>query len=175
MDLVLLPGNSLNNKQWIDEVKIALGPTFNKTRVLYYSHWQTGDSLIDFEKEQTALKALTQDLGDLVIFAKSAGCLLILKMISQSKLKPKKCIFVGAALLWGEAQGWEVKSWLKDFSIPTLFIQKSLDPAISFKDLENQLVEAKVQNYKLVEIPGDDHHYDDVTQLKNLVLEFVKN
>jgi hypothetical protein len=164
MNLLLLPGNSKQNKVWIDGVESELKSSFDNTMVHYYDHWwsEDPDAIIDMEIELNRLDSTTESFGKYALFAKSAGALLALYGIYEGTLTPEVCVFVGTAINWGRKEGFEVDDWLANYSIPTLFIQKSFDPAISARGLSDLLQDREVQNYSLLEIPGDDHTYSDI-------------
>ena len=88
-------------------------------------------------------------------------------------IKPTACIFAGTAVGWAQATQENFDSWLQDYSVPTLFIQKTSDPAIAAEDLNELLTDSNAQNYKLLEIPGDNHDYEDINLLVNSSLEFM--
>lgn len=173
MNLVLLAGNSLSNKNWIEEVAGAMEPLFEKITIHYYKHWETGDELIDLDGELAALADTVKGLGSWVVFAKSAGTLLTLKGIKEGKISPAKCIFAGIAVDWGREKGFPVDEWLNGYATPTLFIQKSFDPAYSFANLQSLLQEKSVQNFETREILGENHHYEDIHLLQQEVREFI--
>jgi alpha-beta hydrolase superfamily lysophospholipase len=119
------------------------------------------------------LSDLTDALGPYVIFAKSAGILVVLKAIKNKLLNPKKCIFAGLPVYWADENNFNVRELISDYTIPTLFIQKTADPTISFNELKQFLKDVNVQNYQMKEVPGDTHHYENVTQLRDLINEFI--
>lgn len=80
---------------------------------------------------------------------------------------------MGTAILAGKSSGFPIDKWLASFSIPTLFIQKTFDPAIGAKQLKEALELNKVNNYQLEEIPGSDHHYKNFNLLSKLIQEFI--
>lgn len=51
MNLILLPGNSPENKGWIDELAKLFRPNFETVWVQYWQHWQEEKPVIDLEKE----------------------------------------------------------------------------------------------------------------------------
>ena len=166
MDIILLGGNSKTNKEWIHEVGKAFAPLFEKATVLDYEHWDTGGALIDLDAELVRLQGLIRGDSGQIIFAKSAGTLLALRGIKEGKLRPKGCIFTGLAAGWGRVNGFDVDSWLENYSTPTLFIEKTFDPACSFQELKSLIEAARVKNFLLKEMPGDDHDYGDIEFLK---------
>lgn len=60
----------------------------------------------------------------------------------------------------------------RKITIPVLAIDKTNDPSLAFADLQKQA--GDLPNFKLVEISGNTHHYEDVEGLGNLVREFLK-
>lgn len=173
MDLILAPGNSSRNKEWIEEVSEGLKDLFGKRIVQYYKHWETGGKLLDFNLEYRRLVESASSLTEYCIFAKSAGVLNTLRGIYNADLKPKGCILVGSAIYMGKKLGFGVEKWLSSVEIPVLFIQKEQDPAYSFENLEKMVLKSGIKNFTLAKIPGDDHHYGDVSLLREEILGFV--
>lgn len=172
MKLLLLSGNSISNKKWIEEVGQILNPLFDEIKIHYYKHWETGEEIIDLDSELSTLTAEINEWKDYMIFAKSAGCLLTLKGIYEKKIHPLKCVFVGAAIDWGKERQFLVGDWLKNYNTTTFFIQKTNDPVISFKNLKKILEDLDVKNYSLKEIPGNDHNYLDLEFLRQVIENF---
>lgn len=175
MNLILLSGESISNKDWIESVEKSLADLFDQTKILYYDHWQTGEEIISLEKEYPKLINVSSDFGPYCIFAKSIGSVLAARGIAEKKLNPVKCIFVGPAWLVGERNVPDFKNWIEGFSTPTLFITKTADPVAPAATLRDLLEKHHVQNYQFVEIPGDNHKYEDLEQIKTLVTEFLQS
>lgn len=176
MDIILLPGNSQLNKDWINEVANALKPDFKKVFTHYYSHWNLEkEEILDLKKELDSILIYSKKSPEYYIFAKSAGIILALKAINQSKLSPKKCIFVGFPLNWARKNNLPLENALNNLKIPSLFIQKTNDPTCSFKNLKKILASAKVKNCSLIEISGDDHHYENISFLRSEIKRFLRS
>ena len=171
MKLILLGGNSAHNKEWIENAKDNLKDLFDESIVQYYQHWKT-DGKINWNIEVENLIKNIDD-SDCVIFAKSAGIGVTLQTIYQKKIKPNKCIFVGIPLEWAEIHGNNLSPYFVNYKIPTMFIQQTNDPYTSFNDLKLFLKKNKVENYKLKEVLGNDHDYNDLAEIKKLVRAFV--
>src|SRR3990167_4974825 len=62
MNLLLLPGNSLNNKGWAYEARGALAPLFDRCVVHEYTHWTSGAAIADIDLEIEALRQATKGL-----------------------------------------------------------------------------------------------------------------
>ncbi len=172
MDLILLPGNSKNNEKWIEEIAQILSEYFDSCEILKYRHWKTGGELLNFETELDKLREFIKKSKNYALFAKSAGVILALKAI-KSGAKPKKCVFLGAPILWAKEAGIEVESLFSN-NISTLFIQQTGDPVISFLELKRFLECSSMKNYKIVEVRGDDHHYAEIRKIREIVLKFLK-
>lgn len=173
MNIILLPGNSLSNKEWIDKTADTMRSGFESSIVQYYDHWERGGDLIDIGKEVEKLAVSVKKLNSYVIFAKSAGVLVTLKSIKDKKIDPKKCVFVGTPVNWAKEKDIIFQDWFKLFSVPTLFIQHTGDPVISSSDLKNFLNENGVSNFKFLELPGNSHDYPELDTLTKFTLEFV--
>lgn len=172
MHLILLGGNSVINKQWLQDLAIALKTDFSSPYIHHYRHWETGEKLIDLDYE---LEVLTKNLPaePYIILAKSAGVLLTLKGVAEKQLNPQKCIFLGTPIFWAKDNHFAVESWFCTHSLPTLFIQQIYDPAMSSDDLKQYLEQENVKDHQLVELPGDDHAYNDFDQLRDPIITFI--
>jgi hypothetical protein len=160
MKLLLLAGNSKSNKEWIEEVHTNLQNLFDESEILYYSHWVSEEPKdIDLDLEIEKLSKLTEDKEDYMIFAKSAGSLLLLKAIHQNRINPNKVFIVGLPANWGKEKGYEFEKWLESLNHTPTFIQKTYDPQMSYEDISNFLQSYENLNHELVEIEGDTHHY----------------
>ena len=50
-------------------------------------------------------------------------------------------------------------------------MQKTEDPAMHVSPLKILLRELQGNNYILKEIPGNDHHYENIKQIKEMILK----
>lgn len=174
MNLILLGGNNVGNKKWICAVEKLFKPYFD-THVLYYKHWESGIEWINPDEEVKRLARLTGRLKEYTIFARSAGTLLTLMGNAKKFLNPKRCIFVGTSIKWSEYFDPDYDGWLKTFNAKSLFIQKTKDPAISSKNLKEFIDKRHLTDYELKEIPGEDHYYGNIEELRNLTVRFFSN
>ena len=173
MNAIFLSGESINNKVWIEEVEKNLQNLFEKTKILFYNHWEDGQSTIDLEKEFSKLPELVKDMDEYFLFAKSIGSVLSVKGIYEKVLTPQKCFFAGPAFLVGEKNIPGFSTWIKNFSIPSIIVCKTNDPVAPALQTHELLEKYEVKNYKFVEISGDNHKYEDLTQIKALITEFI--
>ena len=135
MEIVLLSGNSLNNREWIEMVKKEFESSFESSEILYYDHWNNGKTM-DIDKEIGKLTEKCRGKSEFIVFAKSVGSAIAIKAIMDGKISPKKCIFLGLPVLWSRDMGIKLDDWIKNFSTKTLFIQNDKDPVIEFSDLQ---------------------------------------
>src|SRR5581483_330435 len=173
MNLILLSGMNASTERWIEEVEDSVEGQFASTAIQRYLHWQRGEEEMDLTEETLLLTETTNNLDEYAIFAKSAGTWVVLKAVNEGLIHPKKCVFAGIAVNFGRANNVPVDDWLEGYSVPTLFVQKSADPAIGFAELEELLEARHVTNQTLVEVPGDDHHYENVFQLGQFITDFA--
>lgn len=174
MNAIFLGGESISNKSWIEEVEKSLRNLFTETKVLDYDHWQNGGELINLDAELPKLTDLAKDFGDYLIFAKSIGAVLTARAIFEKKISPTKGFFPGAAYLVGERTLSDFPKWANNFSLPSIFISKTNDPVSPANPMQELLKRYNFQNYQFVEIPGDNHKYEDLDQIRKLVEEFIK-
>jgi hypothetical protein len=174
MDLILLGGNSVSNRAWVEEVLEKLKDLFDNTHIQYYKHWKENKELIDFDYEINELVKNVARFREYVIFAKSVGTLVTIKTILDGRIHPKFCIFVGIPVYWAKEKGFDVDTWFKNFDYPTLVVQNTNDPVCSFKDLETYLKENSVKGFVLKETVGDTHHYPDLEKIHAEVKRFYR-
>lgn len=165
MDLIIFPGNSISNRAWAEEVASEVRGTFEIVRVVYYNHWETGEKTIDFDIEDQELIKITQGLDEYVIFAKSAGTILSLRGIAEGVLKPVKNVFCGFPLKFGRSLNQNVDEWLPKLEIPTVVIQNTEDPVMTYKEM-SEYMESVNPNIKTIETGGNTHDYEDYEVIK---------
>ncbi len=171
VNLVVLGGNSRTNLEWVREVKEKLSPDFKSIYVHYYRHWSQALPLIDLDFELEELTNKISGLELYVIFAKSAGALLALNGAVLGKIHPLACVFVGFPPDFGERLGLEMNWLLKNYFVPTIFMQKTMDPAMGAKELKLYLEDNCHSVCRTEEISGNNHHYDDWEKIKEVLLK----
>ena len=176
MDLFLLGGNKkASNKDWISSVAEACRKDFDECKVLNYSHWELDDQVnIDVNKETERFADFAGKSRDYCIFAKSAGAIVAMKAMKEGRISPKRCIFVGLPIKWADGEEIKIRPLIGAINVPTLFIQKSEDPACFAEELEELIGEIGVRNFRFFEIPGEDHRYEDLDMLEREVKDFCR-
>lgn len=173
MNLILLAGNSINNRQWLKQAESVFRSDFDSIQIQDYDHWRFGRELIDLDKEVEKLVKITKSKKDYIVLAKSAGSLIASKAIYEKKISPEKCIFVGVPLDWSREHGFDIDKWFKNFSIPSTIIQHINDPIATPEELLEFLKKQNATNYNLIELTGYDHYYGKLDKIKDLVVSFI--
>jgi len=173
MKIVLLSGNSPKNEQWIETVEESFREAFD-TYIHRYTHWRTGEKIIDLDHELSTLREVVKDWGRYVIFAKSAGTLVAIKGVHEGVLAPDSCTFVGIPVNWAKEKGVNVKAWLSSYEVRTLCIQQEQDPYASFADVKADSAINGLSNVRFEMVRGNDHQYQDVDALVRIAADFFR-
>ena len=172
--LIVLPGNSPKNEAWGSVCADHFASEFDEVTVQSYTHWQSGEPVIDFEVEKATLAATVEASPEATwfVFAKSAGTILALEAVAAGIITPKQCVFFGMPLdLAAEDLYSEDWSSLDSFSVPTLAFHNEYDPVAAYAFTKVKTDDKP--NIELVTLPGDTHDYDDFSQYKVRVAEFL--
>jgi pimeloyl-ACP methyl ester carboxylesterase len=166
MNLILLPGNSAQNREWIENIERALKPKFSHTHTQYYDHWQQGGGF-KLKSEREKLVTTANKFGKFAIFAKSVGVFLTLNATQQKLISPAYCIFCGTTRRSAEL--------LPDWHTPTLFIQEEEDPFLHYSELAETVYQIGDTNHQLLVIPGTKHWYDKISKVKPELDTFIQS
>lgn len=158
MDTIILPGFSLKNKDWVEEIQKGLNSIF-PTSIVYWAHWETGKTEADWiEKE--AEKIVNNIQGKQVnILAKSIGTAVVMVIL---KLKPElvnKIILCGVPIYdlpEGDEKCYEPLRKFPPEKI--LCIQNKDDNHGSFREVE-KILHSLNPNLKIISQPRSDHDY----------------
>ena len=174
--LIVLPGNSPKNKTWGELMLATYGARFDSSFMQTYDHWESGESTIDFEREQSKLAAQVAALAldtSLILFTKSAGSLLAFLAISKKIITPTKCVFFGIPFdLAADSlfkDGWSV---VDGFTIPAVAFHNQFDPTAEYV-FTRDILSVHAPHITLVTLPESDHSYHNValyTDTLNLFL-----
>lgn len=175
MNLLILGGYSDYNKEWVENIQKNLADLFESTDILYYENWSNYKEDADISSEVERLREIAEGKDNLVIFGKSVGVALTLQAIHNGYIRPAKCVFVGMAYDWSIKNGWDIDVLLKEFNIPSLFIQQTEDLSTHFEKVKSVLEKLEVKNYQLVEVAGGDHQYSDMNEIRKYVEPFILN
>ena len=169
MKILGLPGINPVTEQWMNNLFGILDLGQQDSSVQKYRCWQTPGTRLDLGTE---LARAGKEQAD-VIIAKSIGTVLALHGFKKGLLAATEYIFIGVPV---RGMGENEKSMLREFIAATprlLFIQQADDKAGSVNELRNVI--ANVAPVEIVGIPGNDHMYSDIHQLKNIIESWISD
>lgn len=155
MQTLILPGFSLNNKNWLEEVA-AKCETEGIVRPVSWDHWH--DEAQEFIAKEKGWLISRHSKGDKMnIIAKSIGTLVAAYVIDAIPEQINKVVLNGIPL---KDINQEEKNFITDAinRLPAekvLVIQNESDPHGSFDDVQKIVPE----NVALVKKPANDHEY----------------
>jgi hypothetical protein len=161
MKILGLPGVNPVTKTWLQDLINALGEDNRDSKILEYRHWSDNGNA-DISYEASCLENITVDL----VIAKSFGTAVATRAYDSFNFRPKYAVLIGSPL---KRHGQDNYSLLNKFadSVPTLFIQQTADIVGSYGNLKE--VVRNLRNARTREVPGDDHVYGDLEELREII------
>ena len=147
MKTIILPGYSLHNKDWAEEMAGT---------VHYWRHWKTGGSFsLRYELE----KILTEIGKNKVnIIAKSVGTGVLMHLLPKIKNQVEKIILCGIPTVSDENKRLFTTS-LSAFPVENVVcFQNTKDPFATFKEVDKFMREVN-KKIRVIEKPRSDHNY----------------
>lgn len=172
MKLVIFPGNSEANKAWADGAHEAFASEFMNRYKHYYSHWESGEPIINFDTELEKLANQVEPNEECVVLAKSAGIILALMAISKGILRATKCVFVGLPLKMVREENLRLDQLLATHNLPTIIIQNSGDPVAAFEEVKSYIAQTGKPNFTVLATPASDHKYLNFDLIKQKISGF---
>ncbi len=178
MNILLLGGQAVINKEWIHNLVDKLNGEFDNIVVLDYLHWQEGTEHCKIDLEIERINEIVKDWDKYMIFAKSIGTILTTKAMYETKLSklPVCSYFVGYPYTSGKQMFENIEEMISTINTPTHIEQKRVDPVCSYQQLSTVL--GKIGNekisykeYEYVDESDDNHHYANLDTLKNKIIE----
>tara|TARA_B100001989_G_C24528031_1_gene459849 strand:+ start:1249 stop:1779 length:531 start_codon:yes stop_codon:yes gene_type:complete len=172
--LLVLPGNSLRNKEWGEGCALAYVDLFDEVVMQYYDHWDNEENFISLDKELEKIKRTIGNSEDDTwhVFAKSIGSLVTLKAVHDGIVTPKQTVFFGMPLDFAEefyAGDWDP---LSDYKVRTLAFHNDSDPTANYEFTKDKL-EILAPSIELFTLRGDNHDYLDFSDYKEKIKEFL--
>lgn len=167
MDALLLPGNSPRHAAWVQELKQALAPHFDRVEAQQYKHWQTAVGNTDVDYEIGVAQQTAERLNQYMVIAKSIGTVIAIKATANKNLQPEKLILLGVPLYGGMPKDL-FGAWLQHITVPIVFVQNTHDPLGSFSDVKSAF-ENTGSHVSFIELPGDTHSYVDFNAITKLI------
>jgi predicted alpha/beta hydrolase family esterase len=157
MRTIILPGFSIKNREWAEEIKKNLDVTF-PTTVYYWKHWETNKTENDWINQE-AQRVLINTQEVVNIIAKSIGTVVAMVVL---KLKPdsvNKIILCGVPIrdfLKGDEKYYEILTGFP--SEKFICFQNKEDKHGSYKEVKKFLLSIN-QKLDIVSKPRSDHEY----------------
>lgn len=158
MITLILPGYSINNKEWAEETarNLKLG---GQIRPVSWDHWT--DPTKKFDKKEKA-RMLTDVTGEdeVNIIAKSIGTLVAAYIIKSIYKRINKVIFVGLPMTDLETEDkLLITEALRLLPTPKIMcLQNSNDPHGSFEEAKDFIISINSE-IKIYPKDGSDHNY----------------
>jgi predicted alpha/beta hydrolase family esterase len=165
MNTIILPGYSVHNRDWAEEMKSLMGLD-HEVIVHCWKHWMSGSFSLKRELEK-----IKEEIGDekINIIAKSVGVFVALNLIPKISSQVNKIILCGIASVANEDRKALVESMLSMVSVENILcIQNENDKFVKFSDAEKfyHSVEPKL---KVVSKPRSDHNYPYPEDIKEFL------
>ncbi len=176
-ELIILPGNSVQNRTWGEVMRDHYGPLFDSVYLHTYEHWETGDPIIDFDVELVKLRERTKPLFgagvETVVLAKSAGSLIAFVAVAERILQPTKCIFFGIPFDLA-ATGLFKDDWsaVAAFTAPMLVFHNLYDPTTDYR-FTAAILAQHLSHVKLITTNEEDHWYGNTDEYDKSILPFL--
>lgn len=161
MQTLILPGFSVKNKAWCDEIADNL--EFEEIiRPIYWDHWDDESQKFD-AKEKAALIARHTKGEKINIIAKSIGTLVASHVIQKIPDQVNKIIFCGIPVNdLTEIDIDVIKKAISQSKDKILVIQNSNDPQGTYAQIKDFEVD-----FKLIEKPSYNHEYPYYEEFNN--------
>lgn len=176
MRIILLPGQSISNKEWIENVGKKFQEKFTNTKISYYDHWEKGKEKADIELEtKKFLDIVNSSDEEYILFAKSIGSIIFLSSLKDLKKKPKGVLIVGTAYNLGKKLNCDFADLQKYASCPVHVYQKEFDPAGFYDEVRNvNGGNVTVNKYECIGEEDNNHRYENYDYLLELLNGLVK-
>ncbi len=167
MEIVILAGNSIRNKDWAEELARNL-KSAGTCYVQQYKHWQTGEKNIDSEYEIKQLVDYLKNKKDYILVGKSAGALIIIGALVEKAVSPIKCILMGVPFDKDGPNALSLMEAIASLKVRVEFVQNKEDPYCSAEAIKKMLESLRLTNYSFTETEGNTHEYTDYQTILNL-------
>lgn len=156
--LLILPGFSFKNKEWMLEARDFLSGDF-ETTTYEWKHWETGNEKdFSFEYEIQKVSELLKKANFLL--AKSIGTLVSAVAIYKNKLLLEKILFCGVPLKYSDEEGRDCYNKFFEKLVKEQFLcfQNKLDPFGTYDEIKN-LIHLSNDKLEIVKTDREDHSY----------------
>lgn len=155
------------------------GEWFDNYIFTSYTHWESGAENIDFTLETKRIAAelaelgAKTDVGELVVFAKSAGSLLTFIATHAGVMVPAKCVFFGIPFDLA-SKGLFENDWssVDTFTVPSLAFHNEYDPTAGYAFTKDTIAK-RCPTIELVTTLLDNHSYVEFSDYDERISVFL--
>ena len=176
MRVILLPGQHISNKEWIENVEKKFQEKFTNTKISYYDHWEKGEERTDIELEtKKFLDIVNSSDEEYILFAKSIGSIIFFNSLKDLVKKPKGVLIVGIAYNLAKELNYDFTNLKEYISYPVNIYQKEFDPAGYYADIMSiDGGNITVNQYECVGEENNNHSYENYDYLLELLDNLVE-
>lgn len=152
MRTIILPGYSIRNRDWAEELAAEL----DEAEMHAWPHWESGETL-DAAKELAAIKKrIGHDRVNLL--AKSIGCRMAAQIVLDRPAQIDKLILCGFPGTQVEARADFAAALARLPVERILVVQNRRDPYAPFPDVQ-MMIQSIHPGVQVIEGDREDHHY----------------
>lgn len=171
MKAILLGGQNILNREWVENIKKRLDSKFDEVLIQEYKHWQNNEPKADvvYESDQL-LSTIGKIDGDYCVFAKSIGSVIFFNASKSLAHKPKFAILFGVPKQMAFEAGYDFVDLKNRVDFSVEIYQKRHDPFGNFEDLK--VIAGKtvrVNEYVGPGEPDNDHDYANLEYIEALI------
>lgn len=165
-DMIILGGNSKKNIAWIEAIKQEYNNDYNAYGV-FYNSWNEEEKDINIEEELAKLSIYNNNHNNYIVIAKSMGAIITLLATTGKIIKPKTIILLGIPLKYISDKNYDLINLFNNAKTKSklLVIQQINDYQCSL----NKLIKEIPNDIPLLAIPGNDHTYNDIKNIKKII------
>lgn len=170
MKTIFLPGFSIRNRDWAEEIGSQIGEKIG-LEIHYWPHWQTGEAepgWIDMEVDKVLEEIGNQTVN---ILAKSIGTLVAIRLLNKKTEVANKVLLCGVPLTAfkdGDKESYGILAKLAAEKV--LVIQNENDNVGSFESVRNMFADINPK-IRIMSKPREDHDYPYVEEFVNFLGE----
>lgn len=167
MRTIILPGQSIKNKAWAEEIAKQIGLT--NFEIINWEHWKDGsDRPLDIELEtRKVLDAIGSQ--DVQILAKSIGTLITAKILEKIPSQITKIILCGLPLNFLNEEKSAYKIFADFAADKIIVIQNENDTAGLFSEAKDFFYKINPK-IPIISKPRADHSYPYPEDFRNFLL-----
>ncbi len=177
MEIFIVPGNNIKNKEWGELLKEYIAKKESTTNVFLhkYAHWEKGEEMIDIEKEIERFSEKISKKKNFVVVGKSVGTMVCVEAIKRTKEVPQKTLLMGIPVTWAKENNFNIEDIFSNLFGQVVVLQNKEDPITSAKEAKIFLKEVgALKDIYFKEVPGENHDYNDFKLIFKIINSVTK-